>query len=105
MACKPWCIEGEGRPNQRLTDDQFFISHAREVVLRTWPNVNVNERDHEPQSQIAVVIIADIDMPTHVEIVLADLAGPTAKINMTCEEANDLAVDLLILVAQARGKL
>ena len=51
------------------------------------------------------MLIADIDMPTDVEIVLADIVGPTAKINMTCEEANDLAVDLLILVAQARGKL
>lgn len=48
-------------------------------------------------------LIADIDMPTHVEIVLDDIAGPTAKINMTCEEAHDLAVDLLILVAQARA--
>ena len=88
-----------------MSGDQFCISRAREVVLRTWPNVNVNERDHEPQSQIAVVIIADIDMPTHVEIVLDDIAGPTADINMTCEEGHDLALDLLILVAQSRGKL
>jgi hypothetical protein len=51
------------------------------------------------------VLIADIDMLTHVEIVLDDIAGPTAKINMTCEEAHDLAVDLLILVAQPGGKL
>ena len=51
------------------------------------------------------MLIADIDMPTHVETVLDDVAGPTAKINMTCEEAHDLEVDLLILVAQARGKL
>lgn len=58
-----------------------------------------------PPSQIAVVLIADVDMPTHVEIVVDDIAGPTANINMTCEEAHDLAVDLLILVAQSRGKL
>ena len=49
-------------------------------------------------------LIADIDMPTHVEIVLDDIAGPTVNINMTCEEAHDLALDLLILVAQSRGK-
>ena len=52
VACKPWCLEGEGRPNQRLTDDQFCNSQAREVVLRTWPNVKVNERGDEPHPRL-----------------------------------------------------
>jgi hypothetical protein len=104
-ACKPWCIEGDGHPDQQSSDDQFCISRAREVVLRTRPSADVNEHGDALPSQIAVVLIADIDKPTRVEIVLDDIAGHTANINLTCEEAHDLAVDLLILVTQSRGKL
>jgi hypothetical protein len=41
----------------------------------------------------------------HVEIVLDDIAGHSANFNMTCEEAHDLAIDLLLLVAHSQGKM
>jgi hypothetical protein len=105
VACKPWCIKGDGHPNEQLKADQFCISEAREVVLHAWPKVAVTECGDEMPSQIAVVLIANIDEPMHVEIVLDDIAGHSANFNMTCEEAHDLAIDLLLLVAHSQGKM
>lgn len=103
--CKPWCVEGDGHPNERLSSDQFCISEAREVVLHAWPKMEVNQDGDQIASQIAVVLLAKVDEPMHVEVVLDDIAGHTANFNMTCEEAHDLAIDLLLLVAQSRGKI
>jgi len=105
VACKSWCIEGDGHPNQKQSADQFCIGDAREVVLRTWPKVAVSDRGDVMPSQIAVVLMADVDEPMHVEIVLDDIAGHTGSFNMTGQEAHDLAIDLLLLVAQSEGQL
>jgi hypothetical protein len=105
VECKPWCVEGDGHPNEQLRADQFCISQAREVVLHAWPKVELNELGEQVPSQIAVVLTANIDEPMHIEVVLDDIAGHIANFNMTCEEAHDLAIDLLLLVAQAKGKI
>lgn len=105
VECKPWCVEGDGHPNDWHTADQGCRSEIREVTLRAWDTLAVDEPGDEMPSRLGVVLVADIDDPMHVEVVLDDVAGHRAGFNMTCDEAQDLAIDLLLLAAQSKGKM
>ncbi len=103
VACKPWCIEGDGHPNDWYRADQGCRSEIHEVTLRAWDKVKVSERGELMPSKLGVVLVADIHDPMHVEVVLDGVAGHRAGFNMTCQEAQDLAIDLLLLAAQSKA--
>ena len=105
VKCKPWCLEGDGHPNDWHIADQGCRSQTREVTLDAWDKARGSELGEPVASKLGVVLVANVDHPMHVEVVLDDVAGHRAGFNMTCEEAGDLAFDLLLLAAQSRGNL
>lgn len=104
VECKPWCTDGDGHPDDWHTTDQGCRSQTREVTLRVWDKAPVNELGVQVPSKLAVVLVANIDDPMYVKVVLDEVAGHHAGFNMTRQEAGDLAFDLL-LAAQSEGKI
>jgi hypothetical protein len=103
VACKPWCLEGDGHPNDWYRTDQGCRSEIHEATLAAWDKVEVSERGEPMPSKLGVMLVADTDDPMHVEVVLDRVAGHCAGLNMTGQEAEDLAIGLLPLAAQSKG--
>jgi hypothetical protein len=101
----PWCTEDDGHPNDWHTADQECRSEIHQVTLRAWDQVEVHECGDEMPSRLGGALAANIDDPMHVGVVLNEVAGQRAGFSMTCEEAKDLAFDLLLPAAQPKGTM
>jgi hypothetical protein len=104
IQCKPWCSAGDGHPDEWNREDQQCRTEAGEVQLADMPKIEMSYDGMWP-SQVDVVLYAPVDAPMHVEVSLDMIAGHSGWFKMTTEEAHDLAVHLLFLVAQSEGKL
>jgi hypothetical protein len=105
VQCKPWCSPGDGHPDTWHREDQQCVSESSEVNLSLMPKVGMTDGHMWPSTARLMLFAPVDDAPMHVEVSFETVEGQSGWVTMTLEEAHDHALHVLMLVAQAQGKM
>ena len=93
IACRPWCVYGDGHPNETFREDQWCSSEERSIPVSHYPAVEWADEEYRPEMVTVYATEHESDAAT-INVSLGD----TDALRLSAAEARALAAALLELV-------